>query len=120
MSSISQPLMLWVPFIFQRDAIRFVRLWSNLMRVYVVSGVVSLQGVERSEEKTQAQQIVDFFQEADDGLGLGNEAIDGFELAHRQAIIARQERDRNIRFGILHARRGHTAIHFWHEVVEEH
>ncbi len=107
-------------FIFLGDAFRSVRLWSTFVRVYVVSGVVSLQCVEGSEQKTQVQQIVDFFQEADDKLGLGNEAIDCFELAQRQALIAAQERDQNIRFGTLHARRGHTAIHFWHAVVEEH
>ncbi len=101
-------------FIFLGDAIRSVRLWSTFMRVCATSGILSLQHVERSEQKT------DFFQEADDKLGLGNEAIDCFELAQRQALTAAQERDQNIRFGTLHARRGHTAIHFWHAVVEEH
>jgi hypothetical protein len=43
--------------------------------------LLSLQCIERSEQKAYAQQIIYFFQEADDRLGLGHEAIDCFELA---------------------------------------
>ena len=90
------------------------------MRVDALSGGLRIQGVERSEQKPLAQQIIDFLQKADDGLGLRNEAIDCFKVARRQALIAGQERDLNVRFGILHAHRGHATIHFWHVVVEEH
>ena len=79
--------LLWMPLIFLRDAIRSVQHWSTFMRAYGVSGVVSLRGVERSEQNTQTQQIVDFLQKADDGLGLGDEAIDCFEVAQRQALV---------------------------------
>jgi hypothetical protein len=43
-----------------------------------------------------------------------------FEVARRQALIAGQERDRNLRFGVLHAHRGNATIHFWQVLVEEH
>src|SRR6516164_2367803 len=90
------------------------------MRVYATSNVLSLQGAERSEHKTEIEQVINFLQEATDGLGLGHEAIDCFEVTRWEALITGQERDRNIRFDLLHASCSNTSIHFWHMVIEQH
>jgi hypothetical protein len=72
----------------------------------------SLQRTERSEQKAYAQQVIDFFQEADNGLRLRHDAIDCLEHTPRQAVIVRHKRDGNIRFGIVHAQRRLTTIQF--------
>lgn len=69
-----------MPSFFVEMPIRSFRLWSRLVRVYAPSGGLRIQGVERSEQKEWTQQIIDFLQKADDGLGLRNEAIDYFEV----------------------------------------